>query len=370
MSQARSQTARRRVMGWLAIVTSAGSLVACGGNSGNNTSAGFDTDCRKLDPNVTLTIMNAGGVESEAITKGYIKPFTERTGIKVELDPPNKLGRIQAEVESGDVMHDIFTTESTTLKQGIAQDLFEKIHYNDVNMSPSTPESLGEYGFGWQYYSTIMAWRKDAIPHGQEPPSTWADFFNTDKYPGRRAMPNYPAFAVPIALLADGVPPNQLYPLDVDRALDFLEAHKDDIDVWWDAGAQPPQLLSSGELDYSVAWSGRVVALSDELGVEYTYDDGLLDLAYAGIVKGTPNYCEALAFIEALSKPKNQAVAAEVLPYTGGAKNPDKYLPKDKLDLFPTSGDNRKKQVLSDAQWWYEHGEEVQKRWDEFVLTR
>lgn len=65
------------------------------------------------------------------------------------------------------------------------------------------------------------------------------------------------------ALLADGVPMDELYPLDLDRAFAKLDTIKDDI-VWWTKGAEPSQMLSTGEADYALAWSGRIATAKDE----------------------------------------------------------------------------------------------------------
>jgi putative spermidine/putrescine transport system substrate-binding protein len=327
-----------------------------------------DRDCGELDTSVTLNFINAGGAESDAITAGYIEPFTEETGIEVRLDPPNDLGRLQAMVESGQVTHDLFSTESTTLEQAKSLDLFEAIDYDQADFADSLEEALDEYALGFQYYSTIMAWRPDAVEG--EGPQNWVEFFDTEQFPGRRALADYPAFTVPIALLGDGVAPEDLYPLDVDRAFAFLEEFADEVAVWWEAGAQPPELLSAGEVDFSMVWSGRIVTVADEENLEYSFNDGLLDLAYIGIPKGAPHYCEALAFLEVVSQPDNQAAAAEVLPYTGPATGVDEFLPQDRLDWFPTSSANLDLQVLQDPRWWFENGEAVQERWEEFKLAR
>ncbi len=317
---------------------------------------------------MTLNFINAGGAESDAIQAGYIDPFTERTGVEVRLDPPNELGRLQAMVAGGEATHDLFSTESTTLEQAKSLDLLEPLDYDSVDIAPSREEALDEFAFGFQYYSTIMAWRPEAT-NGDELTS-WADFFDTDTYPGRRALADYPAFTVPIALLADGVAPEELYPIDIDRAFAFLEQVAPDVAVWWEAGAQPPELLAGGEVDFSMVWSGRIVTEAEDLGLTYTFEQGLLDLAYIGIPKGAPNYCEAMAFLQDVSEPENQAAAAEILPYTGPADEIDQFLPQENLGLFPTSEENVDKQVLQDAEWWFENGEEVQLRWEEFKLSR
>src|SRR3546814_11685994 len=59
-----------------------------------------------------------------------------------------------------------------------------------------------EKAIGYQYYTTLMAWRSDA-----KPVETWQQFWDVEAFPGKRALPNYPTYALPVALLADGVKP-------------------------------------------------------------------------------------------------------------------------------------------------------------------
>ena len=106
---------------------------------------------------------------------------------------------------------------------------------------------------------------------------------DVEAFPGKRALPDYPSFILPMALLGDGVPVDELYPLDLDRAFASLEKIKDSVAVWWQAGAQPPQLLQDNEVQYAIAWSGRVAG---QEGIAYSFNEGQLDLAFFVVPKG------------------------------------------------------------------------------------
>jgi len=84
------------------------------------------------------------------------------------------------------------------------------------------------------------------------------------KFPGRRALRNHPIATLEAALMADGVAPDKLYPLDVDRAFRKLEEIKPNVTVWWTSGAQSAQLLTTAEVDMVMAWNGRITALTKE----------------------------------------------------------------------------------------------------------
>jgi putative spermidine/putrescine transport system substrate-binding protein len=307
-------------------------------------------------------MIEAGGASGESIEKGYIEPFTRRTGIKVIRESPSGLGKLRAMVESGNVTAPLLELSSPELEQARALDLVAPIDWAAVDPAPMFPEARQEMGYGYQYYSTIMAWRADA-----KAPSSWKEFWDTKAFPGKRSLPDYPAYCLALAVLADGVPMDQLYPLDLDLAFKKLGEIKGEVAVWWQAGAQPPQLLKDNEVQYAVAWSGRVAGAD---GIDYTFKEGQLDLAYFVVPKGTPQDLKAAAMglLHEMSIAENQAVAAQVISYTGNSPELEPLLPQDKLDQFPTTSVNKQVQMLSDAKWWFENADQIETRWQEFKL--
>jgi putative spermidine/putrescine transport system substrate-binding protein len=309
-----------------------------------------------------LRMTEAGGPSGESIELGYLVPFMEKSGVSVVRENPSGLGKLRAMVEAGAVTSVLLELGSPELEQAKALDLVEPLDWDAIGPEPMFEEAKDPYGYGYQYYSTIMAWREDA-----KAPATWQDFWDTDAFPGKRALPDYPAFILPMAVLADGVPPDQLYPLDLDRAFASLEKIKDHVAVWWQAGAQPPQLLKDNEVQYAVAWSGRVAG---QEGIAYSFMEGQLDIAFFVVPKGANEHQKALAmgiFYE-MSVPENQAVAAEVVSYTGNSPALEALLPQDRLGEFPTTQANKDVQILTDAKWWFENADEVETRWQEFKL--
>jgi putative spermidine/putrescine transport system substrate-binding protein len=309
-----------------------------------------------------LRMTEAGGASGDSIQAGYLEPFQKASGITVVRENPSGLGKLRAMVEAGAVTSILLELGSPELEQAKALDLVEPLDWDAIGPEPMFEEAKGEYGYGYQYYSTIMAWREDA-----KAPQSWQDFWDVANFPGKRALPDYPTYILPMALLADGVPVAELYPLDLDRAFASLEKIKDQVAVWWQAGAQPPQLLKDNEVQYAVSWSGRVAG---QEGIDYTFQDGQLDLAFFVVPKGADANQKALAngiFYE-MSVPENQAVAADVVSYTGNSPDLEPLLPKDRIDEFPTTAANKEVQFLSNAKWWFENAEEVETRWQEFKL--
>ena len=309
-----------------------------------------------------LRMTEAGGPSGESIEKGYLDPFTEKSGVAVVRENPSGLGKLRAMVEAGAVTSVVLELSSPELEQAKALDLVEPLDWDAIDPMPMFEEAKDESGYGYQYYTTLMAWREDV-----EAPESWQDFWDVENFPGKRALPDYAAYILPMALLADGVPVEELYPLDLDRAFASLERIKDHVAVWWQAGAQPPQLLQDNEVQYAVAWSGRVAGQD---GIDFTFKDGQLDIAFFVVPKGAdPQQKEAaMGIFYEMSVPENQAVAAEVVSYTGNSPDLEPLLPKDRIDEFPTTAANKEVQFLSDARWWFENADEVETRWQEFKL--
>jgi len=308
-------------------------------------------------------MIEAGGPSGDSIELGYIAPYTKKTGIKVIRESRSGLGKLRSMVEANSVTAPLIELGSPELEQAKALDLVEPLDWAAINPLPIFPEARDDYGFGYQYYSTIMAWNPQA-----KAPENWVQFFDVGNFPGKRALPDYPSFCLPLAGLGSGVQAAELYPLDLDKAFELLDAVKDHVPVWWQAGAQPPQLLKDNEVQYAISWSGRVAG---QEGINVSFNEGQLDLAFFSVPKGTnpEEKAAAMGLLHEMSVPENQAVAAGVIPYTGNSPDLEPLLPQDRLAQFPTAEQNRKVQILADAKWWYENAEEVETRWQEFKLT-
>lgn len=319
--------------------------------------AGSDDESNSGQPE-SITFINAGGDPEAALVAGFIEPFTEATGIEVKLESPQGLGRLQALIESGNVYASLTELSAADLEQAVDQGLLEKLDWDAIDPDPMIEGSQHEYGMPHEYFTTLMAWGADVTPI-----NTWEQFWDVEKYPGVRGLPEYPSYVLPFALLADGVEPDELFPLDVDRAFKSLDRIKEHV-VFWQSGAQPIQMLRDGELDYSIAWSGRV-AVAPELG--FTFNQGLLESGNLVIPKGAPHVDAAYKFLQIVSKAENQATRAKLVPYAGANPDLTNLLDESVSKYLSTTPENAEVQIRQDPRWWAENGAQVSERWTDWM---
>lgn len=183
-------------------------------------------------------------------------------------------------------------------------------------------------------------------------------------------MRKNPYTLLEMALLADGVEPSALYPIDVDRAFKSLDKIKKHIKVWWSSGQQPVQLLSTKEVDFCSAWSGRIWNANhkDSLNLKYNHNQALIEPEWWVIPKGAKNKENALEFIAFASQAKPQAEMTKAFGVAPVNKDAFKYLDKELVDELPTSPENIKKQVFVNGLWWAENQEKVNDIWERWLL--
>jgi len=311
-----------------------------------------------------LHIMDAGGDYGNALTKCIEEPLLADKGIKVVRETPGGYAKVVAQVKSGTVVNVATDAGTSEFSRLVADGLVEKIDWVKFNPEPMFDEAKKEYGYGSSYYSTIMAYRADA-----KAPANWVDFFDTVGFPGKRALPDYADYVLPFAAIAGGQDVATLSNgVDLDKAFATLNRVKADT-IWWQAGAQPPQLLQDNEVQYAIAWSGRVVGKD---GVKVNWQDGNLDLSYYAIVKGASEEQKDMVYewFRYQTNAKRQACMLKYISYPGSSPDLEKLVPAAKLAELPTYGENKKIQWLTNGAWWLQNATEIEKRWNEFKLKQ
>jgi len=307
-----------------------------------------------------------GGSLQAAEREAFFKPFEKATGIKVIDVPDINLAKIQAMVETKNVEWDVAQCLGMWIPEGDRTGMWEKLDYSQIDKSGFRDFMMTPTGIGIQSSAIILGYNTKAFPKGKEPQS-WADFWDVKKFPGRRGLLNSPRYTLEFALLADGVPKDKIYPLDVDRAFRSLEKIKPHINVWWTQWPQPPALLTSGEIGMSITSNGRILPLQKEKApVDMQWSQGLLTVDYLAIPKGSPRRENAMKLIAWMMKPELQAEYAKLSFYGPSNENAMKLLDEETRQKLPTY--HTDKMVILNNAWWADNLKAATERWTEWRL--
>ena len=301
-----------------------------------------------------------GGTTQDAQAAHWAAPFTEKGGPAVVQDGPTDYGKIKAMVEAGAVTWDVVDVEYDWALQAGKAGLLEPLDFAVIDKSKLDPRFVSDFAVGSFYYSFVLGWNPANFADAQ--PSTLADLFDTAKFPGKRTFYKWSAPGViEAALLADGVAPDALYPLDLDRAFKKLDTIKADI-IWWEGGAQSQQLLASGEAPIGFFWNGRISALqSDGMEVGVSWDQNITAADALVVPKGAKNKDAAMKFIAEATSAEGQAAFAAATGYApinlGSADLMDPAVRATLPDAQTAV------QVNADMAYWAEHRDEIGNRW-------
>ena len=320
-----------------------------------------------------LVFTSWGGAYQEAIRKAWLEPFSQETGIEIIEDTSPETAKVRAMVETGTVSWDVVTGGGATLMRGVKLDLFEEITDEMVDQSAVVAEARMPYGVPSEIFSTVFAFSTEAFPDSGPQPQTWADFWDVEKFPGKRTIYNRPATVMEAALLADGVAKDEIYqvlstPEGLDRALAKIEAIKPHVAVWWSSGAQPVQALGSGEAVLALGWNGRFQAGIDEgLPIKMGWDGAIAQLGFFMIVKGAPNKEQAVKFLNYIVQPEVQARFSQYVAY--GPVTPDswQYIDAERAARLPSTPERLEKSVFLDINWWAENEAGIAEKYTELL---
>ncbi|MEQ6291551.1 ABC transporter substrate-binding protein [Vogesella sp. GCM10023246] len=315
-----------------------------------------------------ITVVSFGGANKDAQTAAYYQTFEKASGNKVTAGDYNgEMAKIKAMVDARQVNWDVVEVEGPELMRGCEDGLFEKLDWKQVgNKADYLKPAVAECGAGIFVWSTAMAYNADIL---KTAPQNWADFWNVKKFPGKRGLRKGAKYTLEFALLADGVKPADVYKVlgtkaGVDRAFKKLDQLKPSIQ-WWEAGAQPPQFLASGDVVMSSAYNGRIDTVQKEgKNLKVVWSGSIYDVDFWAVPKGSPNVKEAMAFIRNAGKPENQAVYSNKIAY-----GPTNLKAVQKVDVksaanLPTWPANLKNAVALDVNFWVEHGEDLEQRFN------
>ncbi|MBC6443085.1 MAG: ABC transporter substrate-binding protein [Rhodobacteraceae bacterium] len=353
------------------------------------TGAAFAALMAGTAPAKDLTVVSWGGAYTKSQTEAYHKPWAAMTGKSIVSEDYNGgLSEIKAQVEAGNVTWDVVDVELSDAVRACDEGLAEEIDMSVLPPAPDGTPAAEDFIKGTLdvpcavptiVWSTIFAYDSEKMADG---PTTIADFFDTAKFPGKRGLKKSPKVNLEMALMADGVAAGDVYailstPEGVDRAFAKLDSIKSEV-VWWEAGAQPPQLLADGEVAMTTAFNGRIfnAVAAEGKPFEIVWDGQVWDLDLWIIPKGAPNKETALDFIAFSTDTQRLADQASWISY-GPARQSSaplvaSYNSRPDLKMaphMPTAPENFRNALQNDFEFWADNQDELNERFNTWLAA-
>jgi putative spermidine/putrescine transport system substrate-binding protein len=319
-----------------------------------------------------LTIVSWGGAYQESQRKAFFEPFIAEGNKITEEEYNGEIAKIRAMVESKSVTWDVLDVDTQTALAACAEGILETIDWGKLGLDRSKFIGAEQQDCAVPniVYSTIIAWDTSKTPNG---PTSIADVFDLQKFPGKRALQKNPFINLEWALIADGVPQAEVYkllntPEGVDRAFKKLDTIKKEV-VWWEAGAQPPQLLADGQVVMTSAWNGRIqnAVVNDKKPFKILWDQQGFDWDWWAIPKGGPNVEGAYRFIAFASDADRMAEQTKYIAYGPANKDAIPKVSPEVLPHLPTAEANMTTALIPDNQFWADNGDQLRERFNSWL---
>lgn len=321
-----------------------------------------------------------GGAYEDVQRKVFFEPFTKETRIKIVGVPFPNIAKVKAMVETNTVDIDLVELDGKDLQILSRRGLLEKIDYNLLPkewLDGMQKVAIHPYGVGMFVWPSGIAYNTKKYTE-ENHPRNWAEFWDVKKFPGARTLPaaTYLVGPLEVALMADGVLPEKLYPLDIERAFKSLDRIKSHVSKWYKGSAESAQILADGHADLGFNTFGRLIFMRIQgapLGVEY--GQALAKIDYWMVPKGAKHRQNAMRFIAFYMNPKRLGEYANAYPVFGPInKLSIAYIKAEVLAGLATSPKHADKLVYVNEEWWSAEDasgksnfEKVLDRWNEWI---
>jgi len=319
-----------------------------------------------------FTVVAFGGNTQDGTRASYFTPFAKEKGIRVlEESWDGGIGVIQSRVQAGTPNLDVVEVEAEELALGCFEGLYEQIDWSKIgNQDDFLPQAVSPCGVVTFVWSTALAYDGDALAEG---PASWADFWDVERFPGQGGLRRGPKYTLEFALMADGVPADQVYevlatPEGTDRAFAKLDQLKPHL-VWWEAGAQPLQLLATGEVAMNSVYSGRVAGVNRNEGrnLKIVWNGSIPAVDSWVILKDSPHVDLAHEFIAFASQPARLAQLPEYVAYGPPTAAGTAMVREELRADLPTAPENMEGALPLDVDFWVDNLKELNRRFNAWI---
>jgi putative spermidine/putrescine transport system substrate-binding protein len=319
-----------------------------------------------------LTIVSWGGAYQKSQQEAYFKPYVAQGNKITEEEYNGEVAKIRAMEESKSITWDVVDVDTQTALTACAEGIVETIDWKKLGYDRKKflGADISDCAVPTILYSTVLAYDTTKL---NPAPTKMEDLFDLKTFPGKRALQKNPFVNLEWALIADGVKVEDLYKVlatkeGQDRAFKKLDTIKKDV-VWWEAGAQPPQLLADGQVAIASDWNGRFynAVKTDKKPFKIIWDRQVPDWDWWSIPKGTPKLEAAYKFLTFASSPDAQAAQTKWISYGPANQDAGPKIDPAVIGDLPTAPDNMKTVLNVDMQFWADHGDELRERFNAWL---
>jgi putative spermidine/putrescine transport system substrate-binding protein len=321
-----------------------------------------------------VTALIFGGTWKRAAISAYFDPFTAKTGIPTKLQEPYSFARVRAMHEAKAQQIDVFSADGAEIILGNRANMLTPIDWDIVDRSHLSEQQMGVPNVvGGYMLSMVICYNKKKWP-GEHHPKSWADFWDVDKFPGRRAIRRTPPmWTIDAALLADGVKEDSnFYPLDLDRAFQSLDRIKPHVKAWWSDNAQAQQLMEQEEVDLITMMNGRATeSINNKAPFEIVWNQGVTGGNRQGWVVpvGSPNPKGGMKFIDFATRPEPQAAFARLMYYAPQNLKAFDLLEPEIAKQLPSYPENFRIAHVMNNEWWADNYAQVTRRMERWLQS-
>ena len=325
----------------------------------------------KLKGSGSVRVCSYGGAFQAAQRQAYFKPFEELSGIKVIESEGPDIAKVKAMVDTGNVEYDVGEFDrASVINLSRKGDYWEKIDYALFDVDNIDAAFRAKDSVAMLPYGQIIGYRTDAF--GGKTPTDNPDLWNVEAFPGTRSLQAGSGGLAPdleVAVMATGVPKENVYPIDIDKAFASLAKIKPHVDKWWTAGAQPAQLLNDNEVTMATAWNGRIYTIQQNgAPVKPIWKNQLLRTDVWSIPKGAANKENGQKLAAFVTSAIAQARLSYIIPYGFVNDKSAALMPPERLAQLPTAPDIKKDLLVYNTAWWADNRDAVLARWNKFLL--
>lgn len=330
----------------------------------------FDEIPENLKGSGEVRVQSWGGAFQDAQREAYFLPFQELSGIKViESEGPDP-SKVKAMVDTGNVEQDVVQMDRSDIivleRQG---DYWEEIDYSLFDVDNIDEVHRYKYSVDMLPYATVIGYRNDVFTEG---PKGQADFWNQEAFPGPRTTTAGTGGVTPFleaGFIATGTALDAIYPMDIEQGYANFDIIKPHVVKFWEAGAQPAQMLTDNEVVMAHSWNGRMHDVQTQgAPVSVVWNEAQLATDVWAIPRGAANAENAQKFAAFITLPTSQARLSYLIPYGSVNRASADLMTPEQLENLPTSPAYLDLMSIRDIAWWVDNRDAVTSRWNEWIL--